>query len=105
MKRDRIRHLSMYGAYFKKDQIEFLKELQKMGYKWAVREQIYVHFFSLKPKKYRDTNSWGYREADINKSAALMAYPIKLDTHFIKETDRSPHDLDLLIKKIEGADK
>ncbi len=57
--------------------IEKMKELYERGYRYVVRdkEMPYLVCFSLKPKRYRELESWGYKDADISK--ALPAYPIK----------------------------
>src|SRR5699024_5482478 len=57
--------------------IEILKELQEDGYTHVVRDKD-KHFlicFSQKPKRYRDTEMWGYVNPD--ESGVLMAHPIK----------------------------
>ncbi|GEK88903.1 hypothetical protein SAMN04488100_10544 [Alkalibacterium putridalgicola] len=92
------------GAKTKKQQLEVMKELIKRGYKWACREENTVYFYSMKPKKYRDFG-WGYREEDVNKSAALPAYPIEMENDLIENTSRYPYETALLIKKMEGADE
>lgn len=54
-----------------------LMDLYEKGYRYVVRdkEDNYLSCFSLKPKKYRDTESWGYVDPDERKT--MMAYPIK----------------------------
>lgn len=51
--------------------------LYEKGYKYVVRdkESEFLSCFSLKPKRYRDLESWGYLNPDEPK--AMMAYPIK----------------------------
>lgn len=54
-----------------------LKYLYEKGYRYVVRdkEMPYLTCFSVKPKRYRDLEIWGYvKPGDEN---ALMAYPIK----------------------------
>lgn len=54
-----------------------LKALYGKGYRYAVRDKdsIYIHCYSLEPKKYRDLEGWGYFDAD--DSGVLPAYPIR----------------------------
>lgn len=61
----------------RKQAIDLLKQLQEKGYGYVVRdnEMPYLICFSLKPKKYRDTESWGYVNPDV--MGAKSAYPIK----------------------------
>lgn len=56
--------------------IERLKKLYKRDYRYVVRDKDSSHLlcFSLKPKRYRDTESWGY--VDPCDKKALTAYPI-----------------------------
>lgn len=57
--------------------IEKLKELHERGYRYVVRDKDMpiLLCFSLKPKRYRDTHSWGYVDAYDKK--ALPAFPIR----------------------------
>jgi len=67
-----------------------LKDLQVKGYTHVARDEgsQYLICFSLKPKKYRDIEAWGYVNSDL--SDAFMAYPIKnTDITEISWTDRS----------------
>lgn len=54
-----------------------LMDLFEKGYRYVVRdkEMNYLSCFSLKPKKYRDTESWGYTNPDDPR--AMAAYLIK----------------------------
>lgn len=54
-----------------------LKELHEKGYQYVVRDKDmdYLCCFSLKPKKYREIEGWGYVDADAPKTK--MAYPIR----------------------------
>ena len=57
--------------------IFLLEELSKKGYRYLVRdnESQWLSCYSLKPKKYRDTESWGYVNPDIE--GVKMAYVFK----------------------------
>lgn len=57
--------------------LKLLKDLHGRGYRYVVRdrESEWLLCYTLKPKKYRDTNSWGY--VDPNASGVKMAYPFK----------------------------
>lgn len=57
--------------------MEELKELYKKGYRYIVRDKDMPSLlcFSLKPKRYRDMESWGYVDGDAH--GVLPAYPIK----------------------------
>lgn len=61
----------------RKQTVSILTDLHSKGYRYVVRdkEMNYLVCFSLKPKKYRDTESWGY--VDPDEQGALMACPIK----------------------------
>ena len=65
-------------------------ELYEKGYRYVVRDagmQCLV-CFSLKPKKYRDTESWGY--VNPNNPDVMPAYPIQNeDVWEIKWTNRA----------------
>lgn len=57
--------------------VKKLKELYKEGYQYVVRDEDmpYLVCFSIKPKRYRDIQSWGY--ADPYAQGVLPAYPIR----------------------------
>src|SRR5690625_4861390 len=59
------------------DVIDLLTNLYKQGYMYVLRNKNmpYLICFSLKPKRYLDTESWGYVNPDA--VGALPAYPIK----------------------------
>lgn len=61
----------------RKQVIEILKDMQKRGYKYVVRdsEGEYLVCFSLKPKRYMDCEGWGY--VDPTEKGVIPAYPIK----------------------------
>lgn len=67
----------MNGETCRSDAIEKLKELHKRGYRYVVRDKDmpYLLCFSIKPKRYRDIESWGY--VDPNRQGVLPAYPIR----------------------------
>lgn len=70
--------------------IGLLEDLYKEGYRYIVRDKVFPNLivFSLKPKKYRDTESWGYVDPDAQ--GVLPAYPIKnTDITEIKWTNRT----------------
>lgn len=70
--------------------IILLKQLQEKGYSHVVRdhEMPYLTCFSLRPKKYRDTESWGY--IDQGATGARGAYSIKnTDISEVNWTNRS----------------
>lgn len=54
-----------------------LNALYGKGYRYVVRDKdsVYIHCYSLKPKKYRDLEGWGY--VDPDGPDVLPAYPIK----------------------------
>lgn len=54
-----------------------LEDLSKVGYRYVVRdkESQWLSCYSLKPKKYQDTESWGYVNPDIE--GVKMAYVFK----------------------------
>lgn len=57
--------------------VELLKDISEKGYKYVVRDKDmpFLSCFSLKPKRYREIESWGY--VNENATGALPAYPIK----------------------------
>lgn len=57
--------------------ISLLEGLSKKGYRYVVRdkESQWLSCYSLKPKKYHDTESWGYVNPDID--GVKMAYVFK----------------------------
>lgn len=57
--------------------IEKLKTMHDRGYRWVVRDKDmpYLCCYSIKPKRYRDIDAWGY--ADPYARGAVPAYPIK----------------------------
>lgn len=61
----------------RKQVMAILIELNGEGYHYLVRDEdsSYLSCYSLKPKKYRDTTSWGYVDPDAKN--AMMVYPIK----------------------------
>lgn len=68
-----------------------LMHLYEKGYRYVVRdkEMHYLSCFSLKPKKYRDTESWGY--VNPHEQGAMMAYAIKnTDITEINWSNKSP---------------
>lgn len=74
----------------RKQTVSILTDLHSKGYRYVVRdkEMNYLVCFSLKPKKYRDTESWGYVDSDVPE--AIMAYPIKnTDIQEINWSNRS----------------
>ncbi len=61
----------------RKETIEILKQQHAKGYRYVVRdkEMPYLICFSIKPKRYRDMESWGYVDSDAD--GVMGAYPIK----------------------------
>lgn len=61
----------------REEALALLKELQDKGYQYVVRDKGmgYLCCFSLKPKKYQCSESWGY--VDPDSPAVMMAEPIK----------------------------
>lgn len=57
--------------------VELLKDISEKGYKYVVRDKDmpFLSCFSLKPKRYREIESWGY--VNENATGVLPAYPIK----------------------------
>lgn len=54
-----------------------LQALYGRGYRYVARDKdsIYVHCYSLQPKKYRDIEGWGY--ADPEAPEVLPAFAIR----------------------------
>lgn len=57
--------------------LKILKELYEKGYRYVVRDKDtpYLSCFSLKPKRYREMEFWGYVDPYVD--GAMMSYPIK----------------------------
>ena len=86
----------------RQEAIKVMKSMYRKGYRWIARdcESESLMLFNLKPKKYMDISSWGYRESDYNNS--MMAESIKNDD--IAEIcwkNRQPTDLWQFIKDNE----
>lgn len=52
-----------------------LKALYGKGYRYVARDKdsIYVHCYSLHPKKYRDLDCWGYADPDAPEVLPVFA--------------------------------
>lgn len=85
--------------------IDLLINLHERGYLYVVRDKDmpYLLCFSLKPKRYRDTESWGYVNPD--EKGALPAYPIKnIDITEINYSNKSATLIMDLLKILEGEE-
>lgn len=69
-------NMEIYKPYTREQAIARLIELYEKGYRYVVRDKDmgYLTCFSIKPRKYKDIEAWGYVDPDVPK--ALMAYPI-----------------------------
>lgn len=75
-----------------------MKTMYMKGYRWILRDydSEYLSLYSLKPKRYFDLNSWGYR--DENALGVLMSESIKnADIKEIRWQNRQPTDLQQFI--------
>lgn len=82
--------------------VKVMKTLYQSGYRWIARdyESESLMLYNLKPKKYMDISSWGYRESDYNNS--MMAESIKnTDITEIRWKNQQPTDLGQFIKDNE----
>ncbi|WP_315307404.1 DNA topoisomerase [Enterococcus devriesei] len=71
--------------------IDIMRRKHTEGYNYVVRDEDgeWLLLFTLKPKKYRDLESWGY--VNQNAPGVKMAYPIKnKDIEEINWKNRSP---------------
>lgn len=60
----------------RKKVLDRLRRLQEIGYTYVVRDKgsHFLSCYSLKPKRYRDMEAWGY--VDSGATGVMMAYPI-----------------------------
>ena len=80
-----------------------LKKYYKKGYRYVVRDFncCYLSLFSIKPKRFRDLESWGY--ANPNAHGVLMAESIKnYDITEINYKNRSATLIADFIKRSES---
>jgi len=86
------------------DVMNLLTNLYKRGYMYVVRDKDmpYLICFSLKPKRYLDTESWGYVNPD--EEGVLPAYPIKnTDITEVNYSNKSATLITDLIKALEES--
>lgn len=80
--------------------IEIMKTAYKKGFRYVVRDKDseWLTFFSLKPKRYRKMEFWGYE--DENASGVLPADVVKnQDIHEINWNNKSATMIEEFIKK------
>lgn len=90
VKRFPEREKSILEMHSREEAVAALNKLYEKGYRYAVRDRDmpYIICYSLKPKRYRDIESWGY--VDPDEEGALMAYPFKnIDVTEINYSNRS----------------
>lgn len=78
---------------------ETLKKLYEKGYRYVVRDKgmNYLTCFSVKPKRYRKLEIWGYVKLDAK--GVIEAYPIKnTDVTEINWNNRSATPILQIIK-------
>lgn len=84
--------------------IKSLQDLYAEGYRYVVREKDmqWLLCFSLKPKKYREFEGWGYVDPDV--TGVITAYPIKnTDITEINWTNRSATLIEDFLSKVASA--
>lgn len=87
-------------VHVREQMVIILNQLYEKGYRYVVRdkEALYLSCYSLKPKKYRDMESWGYKNPQAQ--GAAMAYPIRnTDIKEINWTNRSAMPISDFINK------
>lgn len=92
---------SIWQMHSRQEVAEVLKKLYERGYRYVVRDKDmpYLVSFSLKPKRYRDTESWGYVNPD--ETGVIMAYPFKnVDITEINYSNRSATLIETYLTKM-----
>lgn len=89
----------------------WLEVKYEKGFRYVVRDEenanrsdAWLVIFSMKPKKYMDDGSWGYREKDFNDIESMPAEVIKnTDMLEISWNNKSATDIEKLLAKWDKA--
>ncbi|WP_438763554.1 DNA topoisomerase [Enterococcus sp. AZ194] len=81
-----------------------MQEALEKGFNYVVRDcdSEYLSFFSLKPKKYRDLESWGYVNEDAQGALPSTVILKNIDITEISWSNRRPIELAEYLKYQKG---